>query len=205
MARPILPHQTKTPCIKKKGMLITRSILESDRALFHDSDPHCVGFDYEPEVFEYVFDGRIRRYTPDFRVWRKGLTCPVYEEVKNAKALSSRKTLAQLDVINRSMSRSGRIFRIIGPSEIYKGPRYQNIQFLQRFVASQLSRPALELLAILRASGQTTSINACLGIVKNLCETDVYIAIRHQFLRIDLDQEISGESEVAAACLEVEQ
>lgn len=96
----------KTPSLKAGRPVWWESLLERDYIVLLEFDPDVVTFVEQPLRVHYSFEGRVRRYTPDFLVERKNKWQVV--EVKSKEKASSE---------------AFRLFRLSAEPEILKGAR----------------------------------------------------------------------------------
>ena len=129
----------KFPSIKEGRMIHWESLLELDLAVLLEFSKVVVSYREQPLTAHYVFDGRIRRYTPDFEITlASGET--VLIEVKPAQKLLDEQERKRFEQIADHFARQGRRFAILTEREIRQTVLLANLRCLLRYRGSPSSQ-----------------------------------------------------------------
>jgi len=179
---------------RKMGRMVSwESIHELNAIRLFEFNPAIAGYLEQPctEVY-YDEHGKLREFTPDFRVdWLSG-EC-LWVEVKTDDYVSyppSQKRLAQ---ISMSMQASSKHYRILKSSEIVQGPRFQNILELESRSRIELDAEVIFAINSLDRKRLYTieEMGAHIG-----GEHWVLPAVAKNRLRTDISQTITKQSQV---------
>ena len=129
----------KFPSIKAGRMIHCESLLELDLAVVLEFSKAIVRYREQPLTAHYVFDGRIRRYTPDFEITlASGETMLI--EVKPAQKLLDEQERKRFEQIADHFARQGQRFAILTELEIRQTVLLANLRCLLRYRGSPWSQ-----------------------------------------------------------------
>lgn len=121
----------KRPSLKAGRMVHCESPLEGDFVLQCDFDDRISAVQEQPERLDYKRNGKIRRYTPDFRIERNQRSCLI--EVKPEEKLACDEVRDKLEFIQDLYAENGDPLEIVTDSDIRREPLLSNLKLLKRY------------------------------------------------------------------------
>lgn len=118
------------PSRKMGRMVAWESLLERDAILLLEYSPAVIRYAEQPTRVNFLHDGKIRSYIPDFQaeIYNIGY---IYVEVKpSAKLVAGSKIANRLDSITSHYRGTGIAFRVLTEKEVRRQPRLKNLQLL---------------------------------------------------------------------------
>src|ERR1700759_431623 len=114
------------------GMIVMwESKLERDFLYLLEFDPSVISYREQPMRLLYNFDGKLRRYTPDFLVERKHKKQII--EVKPKDKVFKGNNEQRFRIISRIFLSLGYEFKIVTDTHIRTQPRLYNIKLLWKY------------------------------------------------------------------------
>jgi hypothetical protein len=195
------PHRTvcAIPSSKSGTLVSCESFLELDFCYLLEVDPSVVIYEDQPETIEYECDGKIRRYTADFRVIRRrpdGGEFTEMVEVKPAVFIIDDKP--KWKALRDAFRKRGLRFRMATDVTIRRGHLVQNAKLLARYVGFRLGDEMTFRIGetlILAKPRTLGEMAAGLGLKKDWCVT-LYAAIGAGLFTVSLDQPLGPSSEI---------
>lgn len=135
---PIKPTWT-FPSAKNQRAFYCESKLEVDALLWLEFDDSVVAYDTQFESFQYECLGRMRRYTPDVRVWHEGVTRPRIVEVKPERHCKKPVLQHKHAVLSHFFSKRNEDFCLMTDKDIYQGAAIDNFRTLFLYLSEPLS------------------------------------------------------------------
>lgn len=116
----------KFPSLKMGRMVHWESLLERDAIMLFEFSPGIASFREQPFSTHYFFEGRMRRYTPDFELT---LQCGRVQliEVKPWSKLQNLDTQRRFDAIQTHFNSSGLAFALLDDKRIRRQPLLKNL------------------------------------------------------------------------------
>jgi len=127
----------KFPSLKLGRMVQFESLLELDFIHLLEYDPTVTHYEEQPLTIEYQFDGKTRRYTPDFHVTRSKNHTLV--ECKPDRFVDTDENQRKFAVAEAWCAERGWQFQVATAAAIRGGSRLQNIKFLHQFARREVS------------------------------------------------------------------
>ncbi|QSO54070.1 TnsA endonuclease N-terminal domain-containing protein [Alicyclobacillus curvatus] len=119
----------KEPTTKNDGIIHWESLLELDLVKLIEFDTRVVHFEHQPLRLNYEYRGKLREYTPDFKVvLNDGTTVMV--EVKPEKFLKDPATQVKLEVGFRHCQHMGWTHKVITERQLHVGFLQSNLDLL---------------------------------------------------------------------------
>ncbi|WP_374497308.1 Tn7 transposase TnsA N-terminal domain-containing protein [Vogesella indigofera] len=126
---------------KMAGLIPWESTLERDWLLHLESNPAIREIYGQPETFDYSFEGKWHRYTPDFKVcWHTPHRLPTLYEVKPHDVARSMLFQQQSDCIRQALATYGFEYVVKDEHEIRCQPSLNNLNFLKHYADMFVSR-----------------------------------------------------------------
>lgn len=186
----------KFPSIKCGKMVWWESQLERDFLYLIEIDPDVLSYEEQPLKIEYFSDGKVHKYTPDFRVIRTDRKQIV--EVKDAKKAKKEEYVELFRRIGPICAREGYEFIVATDREIRIQPRLKNIKFLYKYAKTPITTAHQILLYTVFGDKETLTLGEIIrGFAsKGFRAATVYASIFRGILSIDLSRPINPETEV---------
>lgn len=126
---------------KMAGLIPWESTLERDWLLHLESNLAIREIYGQPETFDYCFQGKWHRYTPDFKAcWHDPHRLPTLYEVKPHDVASSDVFRQQSDCIRQALAMYGYEYVVKDEYEIRRQPVLNNLNFLKHYADMFVSR-----------------------------------------------------------------
>ncbi len=184
----------KFPSIKSGRAHHWESQLERDRMYALELDPRVIGFCEQPMKLQLYVYGKERTYTPDIAVETRNGT--IVEEIKPADKVD--KYLEIYEAASRQLADRGIDFRVVTNIEIRREPFLSNISNLLPFRYFEVDTTVLDYLEAAFHGHRKISFS----VLKDRLFTAGFPAwipwalIAQNFILLDLDQKITGESQI---------
>ncbi|MGY0219156.1 TnsA endonuclease N-terminal domain-containing protein [Endozoicomonadaceae bacterium StTr2] len=145
--------------LKNPSLVLTESVLEFDCCYSLEYSSSVVSYESQPEGFEYIFENRIHRYTPDFKSRMIGGERQ-YIEVKPERIAKRQDFLERFLFIRTTAERSGIQLLLWTEEIIRRQPYCNNLKILHRYrTRGHLTSEQRKVIEIVRSSkGQKLSI-----------------------------------------------
>ncbi|WP_422136742.1 TnsA endonuclease N-terminal domain-containing protein [Endozoicomonas sp. ALD040] len=118
--------------LKNPSTILTESALEFDSCYPLEYSSKVLSYESQPEGYEYVFEGRICRYTPDFLSRMIGGERP-YIEVKPERVARRKDFLERFHCMKAAAERSGTQLLLWTEEYIRRQPYLNNLKILHRY------------------------------------------------------------------------
>lgn len=116
----------KFPSLKVGRMIHWESLLERDAIMMFEFSPGVASFREQPFSTHYFFEGRMRRYTPDFELtFQSGRVQLI--EVKPWTKLQNLDVRRRFEAIKSHYSSSGLAFALLDDKQIRRQPLLKNL------------------------------------------------------------------------------
>ncbi|WP_089083295.1 TnsA endonuclease N-terminal domain-containing protein [Aquitalea magnusonii] len=126
---------------KMAGLIPWESTLERDWLLHLESNLAIREIYGQPETFDYCYQGKWHRYTPDFKAcWHDPNRLPTLYEVKPHDVASSDVFRQQSDCIRQALAMYGYEYVVKDEYEIRQQPVLNNLNFLKHYADMFVSR-----------------------------------------------------------------
>jgi hypothetical protein len=129
------------PSFKLGRMVDFESLIERDLIFVLDFEPDVETFCEQPLTIEYQDEGKVRHYTPDFYVIKKGQHLLI--ECKPEKFVQSAKNQRKFSAGQAWCATRGWAYQLVTDQSLYSGYRLQNIKHLTQFARYAIS-PAMK-------------------------------------------------------------
>jgi hypothetical protein len=166
-------------------MIPWESTLERDFIKLLDYDPTVLYFEFQPKKIEYVFQGKKRKYYPDFLVVRSDMREYIYE-VKAAEKIEDETNKIKFQVGKKYCAEKNMIFVVVSEKDIRKGFLIDNLDLLSEVRQESTNRKVMQCIikAIIEMGGKA-SINTLKSYLKDINEADIesnlyYLIYSHQ-------------------------
>src|SRR6185312_5686100 len=128
----------KFPSKKMGRMIHWESQLERDAALLFEFSPAIAAYREQPFRIHYSFNGKIRRYTPDFEVKLQTGEIQIIEVKPLARSLEPHEAY-RLSEIRRYFEGRGYTYRILTEADIRQIDLLKNLWILMRYRGADFS------------------------------------------------------------------
>ena len=128
----------KFPSRKMGRMIHWESQLERDAIMLFEFSPGIAAYREQPLKTQYVIDGKVRRYTPDFELTFNSGSKELIE-IKPAQKLLCREELRRFACIQGHLNANGHVFRILTEREIRQSVLLENLNVLLRYRQAALT------------------------------------------------------------------
>ncbi|MEC5207528.1 hypothetical protein QF022_002484 [Vogesella perlucida] len=126
---------------KMAGLIPWESTLERDWLLHLESNRDIREIYGQPETFDYSFEGKWHRYTPDFKAcWYDPHRLPTLYEVKPRHVACSALFRQKGDCIRQALAMCGYEYVVKDEYEIRRQPALNNLNFLKHYADMFVSR-----------------------------------------------------------------
>ena len=119
------------PSLKMKRMVAFESLIEQDYLYVLDYEREVDSYEEQPLIIEYIWQGKIRHYTPDFHAVRNQHHELV--ECKPQSRLHTEENQRKFVAARQWCQESGWNFSIVTDGALRNGPRLANIKILTRY------------------------------------------------------------------------
>lgn len=123
---------------KNRSTIMCESGLEFDACFHLEFSSSIVAFESQPKGIEYVLDGKVRRYTPDFRVVKSSGEIE-FIEIKPERIHSSEKFRNEFEQKKVAYSQIGYKLILVSEKQIRNQHLLSNLKTLHRFSNTALS------------------------------------------------------------------
>ena len=195
------PHRTvyTIPSRKVGTNVSCESLLELDFCYQLEVDPSVLIYEEQPETIEYECEGKIRKYTADFRVVRRLAGAgEVTEMVEVKPAVFIAKDKAKWRALRDTFSERGLKFRIATDLTIHRKHHVKNARQLYRYLGfkinDEVSFRIQEALTVIRPR-TLGEMATCLDLNKDWCVT-LYAAIGNGLFAVNFEQPLELSSEI---------
>lgn len=140
----------------KQGHLVQfESEQERKLILLLERDASVINYTSQPQTFSFLdSEGQIRRYTPDFQVWRANGQIEIHE-VTVEKRRKERASLQQREALATSLcERYGWQYIVHTDQTLPSGYEYANLDFLANFRATSCALPEITTWWLEQLTGQ---------------------------------------------------
>ncbi len=186
----------KFPSIKNNSMSWWESQLERDYHYLIEFDPDVVSYETQSLKIEYFADGKIHRYTPDFRVIRSNKKQIV--EVKDEKKARKEEYVTLFGKVRPICEREGYQFVVVTDKDIRVQPRLNNVKLIYKYAKTRVTTAHQILVYEIFANRETLQLGEIIEgfSLKGMRAATVYALIFKGILWIDLSQPINPGSAV---------
>lgn len=119
------------PSIKMGRMINFESLIERDFIYLLDFEPGVEQFCEQPMTIEYHYEGKKRRYTPDFHVVHSGQD--LLFECKPKRMVDDPENQLKFEAARRWCSEQGWTFGLVTDERLTANFRVENVKLLTRF------------------------------------------------------------------------
>lgn len=124
------------------------STLERDWLLCLDGNPAVRALGVQPRTFNYFYEDRWHRYTPDVEVhWVAADELPTIYEVKPRAVADSLPFKQKASAIGIAVQAKGYRFEVVTEAEIRAEPRLSNLRFLKYYSAVDVTSSERDLVS----------------------------------------------------------
>ncbi len=121
------------PSTKSKRMVAWESQLEERACYLFEFTRTVQSFREQPVTVEYIFEGKVRTYIPDFEVTcRNGLVC--YIEIKPLQKLQSSEERYRFDCIAQTLNRDGCAWHALTETELPSPHSLHTLKLLRTYL-----------------------------------------------------------------------
>jgi len=124
------------PSTKMKRMIAFESLLERDFIYLLDYDPAVEWFEEQPLSIEYLHEGKLLHYTPDFHLLEEGQHILV--ECKPERFVETEENRRKFGVAQEWCRGCGWEFRVVTEQQIRSGFRLQNVKLLAQYARQKV-------------------------------------------------------------------
>lgn len=173
------------PSFKLGRMVDFESLIERDLIFVLDFEPDIETFCEQPLTIEYQDDGKVRHYTPDFHVVKKGQNILI--ECKPEKFVQSAKNQRKFRAGQAWCETRGWTYQLVTDQSLNSGYRLQNIKHLTQFARYVIS-PAMRqcICAFLLATSSPVTIAEVMVMVAPQAPASVQIPLYHMAFHHEL-------------------
>jgi hypothetical protein len=125
------------PSLKMERMVAFESLIERDFIYLLDFEQDVEWFAEQPVTISYQYQGKTRKYTPDFHVIRNGQDTLV--ECKPEKRVHSTENQRKFAAAQLWCSTRGWTFQVVTDTQLRSGYRLQNVKLLTQFARYDIS------------------------------------------------------------------
>lgn len=180
------------PSLKCGRTIHWESQLERDFVLRLEFDEHVVSYKEQPETIEVPWQGRNRRYTPDFLAVTNAFR--VFYEVKPKAKLEDAELTGFLALVERIYNGRGHRFTVVTETDIRQAPVLDNISLLLRYRRHPVDLAVERRVeAALRFGAQPISD---LMAELSMGAAEIYALLARRRLTADLDQKLDLRASV---------
>ncbi|MDR6885416.1 TnsA endonuclease N-terminal domain-containing protein [Bacillus sp. 3255] len=111
------------------AMSFGESLLERDFIKFCNCIPNVMKVEYQPRCLAYNYNGKRRRYFPDFLISTRDGN-KILVEVKPSNRLDDEENLIKFKVGEMFCEQKGWTFKVISDSDLYRGHLKHNVNLL---------------------------------------------------------------------------
>jgi hypothetical protein len=129
----------KFPSLKMGQLVWWESQIERDYIYLLEFDPDVISYEEQPLRISYHFNGKERRYTPDFLVKRSDRTIIV--EVKPEEEIQKEENQRLFHIANVICARNNYEFIVVTDKMIRLQPRLNNIKLLTKYQRTPINNP----------------------------------------------------------------
>jgi len=191
------------PSVTAHRMIAFEQLLERDALYLFEFCPLVQDIHAQPFKFHYAFDGKTRRYTPDYALTLTDGSCMIVE-IKPNRSLDKPEIKAKFEAIAAAMARQQHRFMVLTDKEIRLEPRLGNFKQLHSYLRKPYqneSRATLtRLQSHLRECG-SLPLADCVPEGRSL--SDLLHLLAHGLLNCDYMQPIGQQSVVSLSNGEV--
>ncbi|WP_257296462.1 TnsA endonuclease N-terminal domain-containing protein [Endozoicomonas sp. YOMI1] len=117
---------------KNASTILTESTLEFHGCYPLEYDYDVISFESQPEGYEYIYENKVHRYTPDYLSRMKNGQEP-YIEVKPSRIAKRKDFLDRFYCMQEAARKSGRDLLLWTEDHIRKQPYLDNLQILHKY------------------------------------------------------------------------
>ncbi len=185
------------PSTKMKRMIAFESLLERDFIYLLDYDPAVEWFEEQPLSIEYLHEGKLLHYTPDFHLLEDSQHALV--ECKPERFVETEENRRKFGVAQEWCQRHGWEFRVVTEQQIRSGFRLQNVKLLAQYARQKVdSAIRSNIFASLQEAKTDISLQALAQVIGSPVAASIFcLAYQHE-ISLALDQApISGTTIVS--------
>lgn len=120
---------------KMNGLIPWESTLERDWLLHLEANPSIREIYSQPDTFDYCYEGKWHRYTPDFEaIWYDGNRLPTLYEVKPDEVTADNNFKKTANAIGLQLTTLGYEYIVVDSRLIRSGNQLANLNFLKHYV-----------------------------------------------------------------------
>ncbi|WP_090726979.1 hypothetical protein [Neptunomonas qingdaonensis] len=184
--------------VKCNRVFFCESALEVNALLWLEFDDAITYYETQPDSFEYYFQGRKRRYTPDLRVFQEEKSN--LEEIKPFSKCQSDDFKLKYGALTHLFSSMGETLSLTTDREVYVGDAVSNFRLLYRYLSEPLNSNQLD-----RFQAKHSTINMSWEELKHRLHecryppTFAFQLLAYGYLDYDYLKHISNAMEVTSA------
>lgn len=187
----------KFPSTKMKRMIAFESLLERDFIYLLDYDPAVEWFEEQPLSIEYLREGKLLHYTPDFHLLEDGQHALV--ECKPERFVETEENRRKFGVAQEWCRGHGWEFRVVTEQQIRSGFHLQNVKLLAQYARQKVdSAIRSNIFASLQEAKTDISVQDLAQVIGSPVAASIFcLAYQHE-ISLALDQApISGATIVS--------
>lgn len=173
---------------KNARTIMCESTLEFDACFHLEYSSSIISFESQPTGIEYQMNGKIHRYTPDFKVV-KGNGEIEFIEIKPSKKLTSLTFREEFECKRSAYKLKGFKLLLVTDKQIRSIPLLENLKVINRYSSSTLSGVHDLALGHIKAckSLSISDLAEKLGLIIGDCIAACALLIKHGVVRTDLE------------------
>lgn len=191
-------HIVHFPSLKNKKTIVCESELEADLCLHFEYEPSVLGYLPQPDTFKFIFDDKVRTYTPDFlATYDTGEQ--VYYEVKPDHIEGNEYYKEMIRIFSEKVGKSGYSYKLVLERDIRVQPRINNLQTLYNRIAGVTRHEHAYLMDTLLSLDKEKSIQDLISIESPPSFRSIANAIFFQAIEFDIDSPFGPYSYISLA------
>jgi hypothetical protein len=181
------------PSLKLGRMVDFESLIERDLLFLLDFELDVEFFEEQPLTIEYLWNGKLLSYTPDFHVIRNGQNILV--ECKPEQLVQSARNQRKIAAARAWCAAEGWIYQLVTDKQLRSGYRLRNVKHLTQFARYDVSPEVRNRVRafLLATPGPVTMAEVMLNVAPQQPQSvqiPLYYMAFHHKLILPLDEEL---------------